>query len=254
MIAATILVVSSSAWSVQRSYTQAKVNDWRALARYIQASVRPGDIIVGSVWFRQALDWYFADPNAVLLNDDQQAARDYALAGDRVWYVLLETIGGTYSSELQQHLGNVDDAAWMPPDLAYRDLSLFFPVSEVPIHLFSGGQPYVQARHFYDSPEPNWTDRSYRQLAPGEALHVELGLETPGERLLSVTYFDAPGHALQVRVANQTLDLPIDNQFAWRTTQIPLQGYSATIVPITITSVGKEVTGVSDVALDPLLR
>lgn len=246
-----LTIVSASVRSVQHSYTQAKINDWRALANYLQAEVRPGDIIVGSVWFHDALSWYFTNDSVVWFNDDQQAARDYALAGDRVWYVLLESIGGAYSQQLQEQLARVDDSAWQPSDLRYRDVSFFFPVSEVPARLFAGGPPYVQSRHFYDVPEPNWADRSYRQLAPGESLHLALGSTTDGEQMLSVTYFDAPEHTLQVQVAEMTVALPIDDQFAWRTVQIPLHD-QASVVPVTITAVGADTTGVSDVALGPV--
>ncbi|KAB8143373.1 hypothetical protein F8S13_10170 [Chloroflexia bacterium SDU3-3] len=248
----TLLLVIPCLKTINHSYSQMKINDWKAIARYLHTNVRPGDVIVGSAWFNTALDWYEIPKHTTLFNDYQQTGSDYVNAGARVWYVQIKKHMGPYGQSLAQTLTPVDDALWMEPGFSYASLTSFFPQSEAPAHIFVGGPAYAQSRHFFDLPEPNWANRSYRGIDPGQTLGLELGMEGSASRALAVTYFDGPGQNIQVEIAGATTALPINQRYAWRTERVPVPSAAGTVVPFSITAIGENIAAVSDVALEPL--
>jgi 4-amino-4-deoxy-L-arabinose transferase-like glycosyltransferase len=233
------LLTSISLLQVRQSYSVAKINDWRAIARYLDAHVQPGDLIVGNRWFQSALSWYLQRRDQVTMATDRNESVLDDLSRDRrTWYLQMGPSRGIVSPVLRRQLQAVAPAAWQEPGLDYT--SSFFPVSEYLVEArFREGRPAAMAR-FYDDPPSVEGENPYRILRPGESVQVQLSLPAAGRaRFLEVTHYPLPSSALAVTVeaaAPVTVRGPVDT---WLEARLPVPPGAGSLVTVRVENVGQ---------------
>lgn len=234
-----VLLTTISLLQVRQSYSVAKINDWRAIARYLDAHVQPGDLIVGNRWFQDALIWYLHRRDQVTMATDRnESVLDDLYRGRRTWYLQLGPGTGIVSRALVRQLEVIAPAAWQEPGLDYT--SSFFPVSEYMVEARLGdGGPAAMAR-FYDDPPAIEGDNPYRILRPGESVQVQLALPAAGRtRFLEVTHYPLPSSALVVTIeaaAPVTVRGPVDT---WLETRLPVPPVAGDLVTVRVQNVGQ---------------
>jgi hypothetical protein len=131
------LVVTSLA-TVAQGYRAAKINDWRAVATYLDRHAQPGDVITGNYWYQSAFSWYWPGWSqfGYCAEDDPLILEELA-AGRRVWYVRIGPGDNPASAALTAALHPVPVSGWGQPGLDYDPA--FFPVSELAVTLLTGG-------------------------------------------------------------------------------------------------------------------
>jgi|GEM_PF-4984522 len=249
--AAGLLILTSLA-TTARSYTQSKPIDWRSLAAYLQSHVQPQDVIVARYsWAGAALRWYFDPSFHPNVFDSQQPDAAAILSGSKqVWLILPTELPLDPDNEqdpmTQLDLTLVEE--WRDPRL--RDEVGYFPVSELPASLYVG-QIDANWIKFAEVAQPNWTDRSYSQVAPGDTLDFSLTLSDDGPRELAVTYFDHPAKPLQVSIDGQVVGILGREGGGWLTEQLPVPDGLDAVIHVTIKAVGAEIGGISYAELRP---
>lgn len=234
-----VLLTTISLLQVRQSYSVAKINDWRAIARYLDAHVQPGDLIVGNRWFQDALSWYLQHRDQVTMATDRnESVLDDLYRGRRTWYLRLGPSRGIVSRALVRQLEVIAPADWQEPGLDYT--SSFFPVSEYMVEArLGGGGPAAMAR-FYDDPPAVEGENPYRILRPGESVQVRLALPAAGRtRFLEVTHYPLPSSALVVTIeaaAPVTVRGPVD---AWLKTRLPVPPGTGDLVTVRVENVGQ---------------
>ncbi len=237
------LLVALSLLTVGQGYREAKLNDWRAIARYLDHHAQPGDIITGNRWFDGALSWYWYDrTDFAHCSDSQPLLLEEAAAGRRVWYVLIGESDSPASALLAAALRPVPVETWGQPGLDYSPT--FFPVSEFAVNLLAGGSGANASVQFCEIPEPNWTDRSYRNVEVGETVRFQVTLPAASRRSLELTYFDHPAKPLAVQIDNQPSVTIGGGEGGWQTARLPVLSENAAVV-VAVTGVGVEGGGVS---------
>jgi hypothetical protein len=191
-------------------YARAKLNDWRALARYITTNARAGDLVFGerNTPNMNALAYYL--PNLLRYDTPPttlDALRD-ALSQDRsIWYI---SVGEFFDPEgeawARRHLEVVAPTAWMEPELSYAPSSEFaFTQSEHPATLYfrQGKLPseivYVGRQGFANEN----VDRL--KMNPGERLEAELQVTRGIARVLELELASKKAARFDIQVDGQLI-------------------------------------------------
>lgn len=122
-------------------YRRAKINDWRAVADYMRAQAKAGDLIgvERDTWGVRALTYYWQPPpNIRVQGRGVQALERARQQGERVWYL---SLGGYFDPEgerwAREHLTPLDSREWERPDLVYHPHDGFvFPQSEASVTIY----------------------------------------------------------------------------------------------------------------------
>lgn len=234
-----ILLTTISLLQVRQSYAVAKINDWRAVARYLDAHIQPGDLIVGNRWFGPALSWYLQNRDQVTLSTDlNERVLEDLENGRRVWFVRLGPTQGDVSTVLKRRLPIVAPVSWQDRELDYKDD--FFPASEFPVQVrFRGRGPLAVAR-FYDEIPVAAGEEPYRILRPGESVLVRLALPAESAaRFLTITHNPHPHAALAVTI-DDAEPVPVrDPEDTWQTTRLLVPDTAGDTVTVRVHNVGE---------------
>ncbi len=221
--AAAALLILTSLASTSRGYTQSKPIDWRSLAVYLQSHAQPQDVIVARyVWAGAALRWYFDPSFQHYVFDSEQPDAAAILSGSKqVWLILPTELPldprNDQDPMTQLDLTIVED--WRDPRL--REEVGYFPVSELPASLYVGRVDTDWIK-FAEVAQPNWTDRSYSEIAPGSELHFSLTMPGDAPRELWITYYNYPHKDLQVSINEQVVGVIGGAGEGWQTAQLPV--------------------------------
>lgn len=258
---ATIIITSvlilTSLLTVGKSYRQAKSNDWRAIANYLDRHIQPGDVIAGTLWFRGALSWYLERADeASFVDDGDSRVLNSTKDNPRMWYIFIGEFDRWTNAIFRSRMERISGREWKSPDLEYKGAHGFFPYSEYEARLFLKRGNTNSAIHFYSIPQPNWTDRSYTHISAGEEMSFRLALAADGPRELGLTFLDSTGKILQVFIAGQMVGVIGDGQQGggWKTARFVVPAQADTVVPITIKAVGKDACGVSEAVLTTMVN
>lgn len=172
-------------------YPRAKLNDWRAIARYIQANGRAGELVFGerNTPNMNALTYYL--PNLLRYNTPPttlDALVNAQKENRSLWYI---SVGEFFDPEgeawVRENLKVVPLSDWLDPALRYAPESVFeYPQSEhlATLYFRSGELPaeitYVGRQGFSNEN----IDRL--KMNPGETLEAELQLNSNGARQLEI--------------------------------------------------------------------
>ncbi len=235
-----VLLSTFSLLQVRQSYSLAKINDWRAIARYLDAHTQPGDLIVGNRWFKAALSWYMQHGERVTTSTDRNVdVLEDLYRGRRIWYLRLGPTKGNVSPVLQRRLEPVAPAAWEEAGLDYMT-SNFFPASEYMVLTRFGGDGVTAAARFYDELPTVEGDNSYRILKPGESAEVQLVLPADkGARSLEITRYHNPQATLAVTMDGEAPVLLHGPAYAWQETRLPIPASAGDTVTVRVESVGE---------------
>ncbi len=104
-------------------YPRAKLNDWRAIAEYVESNAHPGDLVFGErntpnmnalTYYLPNLLRYDTPPTSIERMEDAIAAKR------RIWYI---SVGEFFDPEgeawVREHLERVPDEEWQEPGLDY---------------------------------------------------------------------------------------------------------------------------------------
>jgi hypothetical protein len=234
------VMLALSLWQVQQSYTLAKINDWRAIARYLDAHIRPGDLIVGNRWFEPALSWYLQRTDEVTMSTDRnESVLDDLYRGRRTWYLRLGPTKGIVRPVLERKLETIAPEAWQEPGWNYVTTG-FFPVSEyMVLARFIEGEPTAMAR-FYDVLPTLEDDLSHRFLRPGERVHVQLALAAGKDaRFLDITHYANPQATLSVTIDEAAPIIVSGQENTWLETRLPVPASAGDTVTVRVQNVGQ---------------
>lgn len=252
---AVVVLTLTSLATTSRAYTQSKPVDWRSLAAYLQSHAQPQDVIVARyVWAGSALRWYL-DPafQPDVFASEQPDAAAILSGSKQVWLILPteQSLAPDNKDDpmTQLELTLVED--WRDPRL--REEVGYFPVAELPASLYVGRTDANWIK-FAEVAQPNWTDRSYSQIAPGDTLNFRLTLPNDGPRELVVTYFDHPAKPLQVSIDGQVVGVLGREGVGWLTAPLPVPDGLEPTIDVTIEAVGAEIGGISYAELRPVTQ
>lgn len=235
-----VLLTTRALLQVSQSYTVAKINDWRAVARYVDAHVQPGDLIVGNRWFKDALSWYLQHKDQVTMSPDnnEDVLEDLA-GGRRIWYLQLGPSKGDVSAAMQQHLQTIAPTAWEEIKLDYATDS-FFPVSESPVEVRLGEGGPTAVAQFYDEMPAGAGKTSYRILPPGDHVVVQLALPaTRGARALEISHYHNPRSTLAVSLDEMDPVVLRGEAGIWLETRVPIPANVGDTVTVRVQSIGE---------------
>lgn len=247
--AAALLLLTSLA-TTAAGYKQAKVIDWRSLAAYLETHAQPQDLVVGRyIWTTAALRWYL-DPTAQLaVFSGHEADAAVIHSGTKQIWLILPTEQPLDPADAADPLAQLDLTLvedWQDARLNYD--AGFFPISELSASLYVA-QVATSWITFGEVPQPNWTDRSYDQLAPGDALNFRLTLSNDTGRELWITYFDHPDKELEISIGGQMAGVIGGAGGDWQTARFPVPDGLGQVVDVTIRAAGAGIGAVSHAEL-----
>lgn len=226
---------------LRMAYAQAKVNDWRSIAGYLASNVQPEDMVLAERWGAEALRYYLPPASNITilaLNPERwQAAR---FLGARTWLVGL---GDQYEQQSKDTFTKIDDQAWQDArwifDRSPED-EIYYPVTEFAAGIYVSAiptaSPFVD---FIDIDHADWTEETYRDLAPGRETAVPLALEATAPRVLKVRYLDHPDQNLEISVDGQPIGSVAGGSLGgWQTWQGLLPASVRDSARVTITASG----------------
>ncbi len=233
-------------------YRQARINDWRSIATYLSKNLQPGDVVYTERWGRNALAYYLQPISDVaVVESTQEGWQRMGLQASRAWLVGLR---GEFEREAQGSLQRVADSEWQDSRWLYalpEQSSLPYPVTEPQATIYVVTQtttsPIVD---FADIDSADWTDVTYRHVAPGGQTSVDLTLPSVAPRTLTVRYLDYPGKDYQVSVDGQALASVTGGiSEGWQIWQSQLPETSGDTVRIAIAATGSDAIGIDSVEL-----
>lgn len=129
----------------------------------------------------------------------------------------------------------------MPPEMAVAD-------SDTPVDLKIDDQGAVD---FDDIQNADWTNETYRHLAPGDEISVLLDVPDQAERLLTIRYFDMAGKSLDVLANGQLIGAITggDRGGGWIDELLYVPGGLGEDVLLRIRASGPEASGVSSLVV-----
>ncbi len=174
-------------------YHRAPINDWRAVAQYLERRAEPGDIIVSvkDTWGMNALAYYL--PNLLRYSTPPSGVdvlKQAVSKHRRLWYV---SLGGSFDAAslkyAQENLTTISPTDWQRVDLNSAPNQEFdFPESEsaATIHFLDGEIP---SRIIYYGRQGFSNNDAVRvRINPGETLESKLLLDSYAPRLLQIEY------------------------------------------------------------------
>lgn len=191
-------------------YPRAKLNDWRALARYIEAHGRAGDLVFGekNTPNMNALTYYL--PNLLRYNTPPTALetlKEARTGNRRMWYISTgEFFDPAGEAWAHKNLSVVPLAAWLEPTLDYARASEFeYTQSEhlATLYFRDGAIPseiiYVGRQGFSNE------NIERLKMDPGEALETELQLHASSAPALEIEFSSKKAAQFDVLVNGELL-------------------------------------------------
>lgn len=237
---------------IDRLYQQARMNDWRSIAAYLRTHVQPEDVVYTERWGFDALTYYLPSTTDVtILRSNQLRWQRLGFQAPRIWLVGLQ---GEYQEAAQGQFRKIADVAWHDPRWQYPGSlkpSESYPVTEPQASIYVFDQPRNwPIVDFVDIDDAQWTDVTYRHVAPGQQTVVDLTLQASAPRTLALRYFDHPGKDFQVLVDGQPLGTVTGGQLGgWQVWQGQLPETVSSTVRITIIATGPDAIGLDGVEL-----
>ena len=224
-------------------YAQAKINDWRAIAGYLANKVQPGDVVLVERWGVEALRYYLpptSDATVLALNPERWQRMRFL--GVRTWLVGL---GDEYEQQARDSFQKIGDSEWQDTRWVYgrsQQDDFYYPVTESAANIYVDAEtvssPFVD---FIDISNADWTQETYRDMAPGRQTTVPLTLEAAAPRVLKVRYFDYPGKDFEVSVDGQLIGSVMGGSLGgWQTWQSHLPESAGDSVRVATTAIGQE--------------
>ncbi len=252
LLALVLLALLATVRPLQMAYAQAKINDWRAIAGYLASNVPPEDVVLTERWGAEALRYYLPPASNITiltLNPDRWQRERFL--GERTWLVGLED---EYERQAIASLQMIDDVVWQDARWIYeRSLqdNIYYPVTEFPAHIYldagATASPFVD---FMDIDDADWTQETYRALAPGRTATVRLTLEAAATRVLNVRHLDWPGQDFDVCVDGQQIGSVKGGSLGgWQTWQGTLPQSAGDSVQVSINALGSEHVGLDWIRL-----
>lgn len=191
-------------------YPRAKLNDWRALARYIEAHGRAGDLVFGekNTPNMNALTYYL--PNLLRYNTPPttvEALENAQKENRRMWYISAgEFFDPAGEAWARGNLSVVPLTAWLEPSLDYASASEFeYAQSEhlATLYFWDGTVPseiiYVGRQGFSNE------NIERLKMDPGETLEAELESSVSGARDLEIEFASKKAAQFDVLVNGEVL-------------------------------------------------
>lgn len=183
-------------------YKQARINDWRSIATYLERNTTPGDVILTERWGRAALQYYLNVPGDLRLlvaNENRISTLD--VFDRNVWFV---GINGPIDKVLRNQYTPVAESAWQDSRFSYHSQAsdaIVYPITEDPaaIYLLKERAP-GSTIHFVDIDAAAWTDRSYREIPLGEIRRVTLVPSGVPPYTLTISFFDQKDRGFAILV------------------------------------------------------
>lgn len=234
------------------SYKQARINDWRAIATYLAEHGQPGDVILTERWGRDALNYYLSsDAELTVLDANESRLQRLQRTGARIWLIGLE---GQLDQVAKRWFQEIPDTEWQEPRWNYtsgQEPIALFPSTEPSAQIYrnspAGAMPIFD---FMDIDNAEWTDITYRHVAPNQVTSVGLSLLTVGPRTLSVRYYDSPGKDFKISVDGQTIGaVQGGSPGGWQTWQGLLPAAAGDNVHVEIAATGAEPIGLDSIEL-----
>jgi len=204
----TIISVLFLIQPIRLVYQQARINDWRSIAAYLEQNTKPGDIVLTELWGRAALRYYIKAPGdlrVIVANDHRLNALD--ASDSSVWFVGLN---GTIEKNLGNQYSPIKESAWQDSRFNYHpeeNDAIVYPINSNPasIYLLREKAP-GSTIHFVDVDSAAWTDRSYREIPLGETVRVTLVPAGVTPYTLAISYFDQSDRGFEIFVNDVLVD------------------------------------------------
>ncbi|MCP4197648.1 MAG: hypothetical protein GY762_10915 [Proteobacteria bacterium] len=234
-------------------YHQNRVNDWRAIARYLEDQVEPGDMILTEAWGKAALNYYFqrgADVTILRASEDLLAHMESL--GPKVWFIGLN---GPFEKRIQSSHTPLDTSIWQdprfvyfPPEGAVND----YPVTKNPANIyFLQDNPIPSFHDFEDISNAAWTDQTYREIHPGTSTQLKLAAEGSGPYVLSLGYLHQPNRKIDILVDGIKLDSIVpENTQGWQIWKTVIPVTAGQTLLVTLSATGSEVAAVNRIELE----
>ncbi|NOZ71593.1 MAG: hypothetical protein GXP38_06730 [Chloroflexi bacterium] len=228
---------------LQMLYRQAKVNDWRSVAHFLDSQIQPGDIILTEKWGRAALNYYLTrseDVEIIPVRD-----RDWRQIIDStegtIWFVGLK---GKAEQQIAQLWAPIDDEVWRDQTLIYekpKNAKIFFPVTETDKVVVFNLQEGIPSRYdFMAVTHAAWTDRSYSEIPPKQSRRLRLMRGADRLQQLQLSYLDQKGRDLELYLDDTLLGTLIGgaNGGAWQTATWSVPENASDIITVTLQATG----------------
>lgn len=252
LIALLLCLALMSVPAIAQIFTHARINDWRSIAAFLEKNVQPEDIVLTELWGRSALAHYLpADSDMVVLENAQKRLQGMGNQAERIWLVSLQE---PIEQPLNYTVRRIADSEWQDSRWIYDyDLqrNISFPISEpaASIYIYERSNP-TPLIDFTDIDDAQWTEVSYRQVAPGQRSAVRLTLEATASRVLKVRYYDHPGKDFEILVDGQSIgSVRGGSQTGWQTWQSQLPESAGDSVQVVVAAIGSESLGLDWIEL-----
>jgi len=238
--------------SLSLVYRQAKVNDWRSIADYLATNVRSEDVVLAERWGQSALTYYLpGGADFPVLELTPERWERLRAADKRIWLIGLDDKDKSQAKNAYQKIA---ESEWQDPRWLYKrgqDDGFFFPVTEFAANIYvSGAAQQTSAVDFVDIDNAEWTDTTYRAVAPGRQTTVQLTLEALAQREVTIHYFDHPGKDFEVLVDGQLVGAVTGGSSAeWKMRRYRLPDTAGVTVNVALMAVGREAIGLDRVEL-----
>lgn len=238
-----LLTIAAYVRPLQMAYAQAKVNDWRALATYLASNVQPEDAVLVERWGAEALRYYLPPTSEItILPVNPERWQRKRFLGERTWVVGLEDI---YEQQARHSLQKIGELEWQDARWIYErspQATINYPVTEFPASIYRDAgattSPFVD---FMDVGDAEWTQATYRAVAPGQAATVRLTLDGAAPRELHVRYLDSPRQDFEVVADGQQIGSVQGGSLGgWQTWQGRLPDSSDDSVRVAIAATGPD--------------
>lgn len=223
-------------------YQQAKVNDWRSAAQFLDSQVRPGDLILTEKWGRPALSYYLARQSDVEIisvrgRDWQQIKNSF---DGTIWFVGLK---GKTEEQIAQLHPPIPSSSWQQKALLYNkplDAPIFFPITEDELTIYRLQKRVPRRYDFMGVANVAWTDKTYSELSPSQRRNLLLRLDTQSEYSLQLAYLDQKGRNIEVYVNDVLLGTVMNgtNSGDWQMTSWPIMSDASSVITVTLRATG----------------
>lgn len=237
-------------------YSVDKQQDWSAICDFIAADARPGDIVTGNGYARDALNWCLRDDPVLYVPGRDEPLAQLFDSGQNVWYV--ETADGAGAPPLSAAgFVAVPDQIWAKPGLieAGQYAAFAFPVSETHAHVLYRATPTLPARLvLHDvvgtTVVTGWPD--YGQIGPGATRSLQYGPPAGTSRLV-IRFLDAPGRDLAVSIDHAPVGTvsTAAGTGNWVTVAFAIPPWTGSPVQVDLRDLGDQPAAVAEIHADP---
>ena len=158
-------------------------------------------------WGRAALAHYFVRQNDVsIIPVDAELLAQMDTLGGKIWFIGLD---GAMEKQIRLSYAAISENAWHYPDHNYRpppDSDIAYPVTKEYATLYmlqDNGVPSTV--DFHDIRNVAWTDKSYREIAPGQETRIRLLKNSDRPSQLIVNYLNQKERDFELLLDGQSL-------------------------------------------------